>query len=764
MAVGVQRTTSSPSPARERVELILGQLDQLPTLPTVVARLLAVAGSDDSSACDLVRIIEPDPSLTARILRMVRRADLGVRTEGMTVARAVTLLGFRAVRNAALSTQFFETLSAPGEDQAATTRRKGLWKHSLAIACAAEMIAERTDAPSAGDAFVCGLLHDIGKIALDVCLPKSYARVLDRSERQPVCLCDIEQDILGVDHTTAGKRLVTRWRLGQPIVECVWLHHQDPDALPSNVAHPRMVRIVHVADALVRRAGIGASGSGHPTDIETAALPLGLDRHALDQLVQRVPERMKPLQEALGVDDDGDGASNLESLSEANRRLGQLNVQLVESNRVLQLRSDCLDALTAFTGRLAEDARVADVCAAAADAVRAFCRVDRAVAFLRQHGSRFIHFGVSDKLVLSLEGSEAAPRTAIVDCGDFPAIDDVDSTRGMVAAPERCEDLWQRCFGSPAEAPLWMLPIHTDAAAGGVLIVADDRVVRPLRSAAAECGSLAAAIRLAVSSAAARVDAEKTAEELLDLNRRLHTAQKQLVRMRSISIIAQMAAGAAHELNNPLAVISGRAQMELARSEDPEPCPEPRRSRRALEIIIEQAQRASGIVSDLMSFAKPAEPRPVVQPLADVLEAACQHWRRVSELGPNRLVLSIRDTDSTVCCDPDQLREILQAVFANALEATDPAARRIEINSPSRASDETVRIVVEDNGVGMTPDVLEHALDPFFSSRAAGRGRGLGLSRAYRLAEINGGSLWLESTPNIATTVTIELPARAPAS
>ncbi len=757
MAVGVQRSASSQRPARERVELILGQLDQLPTLPTVVARLLAVAGSDDSSACDLVRIIEPDPSLTARILRMVRRADLGVRTQGMTVPRAVTLLGFRAVRNAALSTQFFETLSAPGEDQAATTRRKGLWKHSLAIACAAEMIAERTDAPNAGEAFVCGLLHDIGKIALDVCLPKSYARVLDRSEHQPVCLCDIEQDILGVDHTTAGKRLVTHWRLGQSIVECVWLHHQDPDALPSNVAHPRMVRIVHVADALVRRAGIGASGSGHPTDIETAALPLGLDRHALEELVQRVPERMKPLQEALGLDDGDDAASNLESLWEANRRLGQLNVQLVESNRALQLRADCLDSLTAFTGRLAEDARVADVCAAAADAVRSFCRVDRAVAFLRQHGSRFIHFGVSDKLVLSLEGSEAAPRTAIVDCGDSPAFEDADSTRGMVAAPEGCEDLWQRCFGSPAEAPLSMLPLHTDAAAGGVLIVADDRVVRSLRSAAAECGSLAAAIRLAVSSSAARVDAEKTAEELLDLNRRLHTAQKQLVRMRSISIIAQMAAGAAHELNNPLAVVSGRAQMELTRSEDPE-------RRRALEIIIEQAQRASGIVSDLMSFAKPAEPQPVVQPLADVLEAACQHWRSVSGLGPDRLVLSIRDADSTVYGDPEQLREILQAVFANALEATDPAARRIQINSLSRASDETVRIVVEDNGVGMTPDVLEHALDPFFSSRAAGRGRGLGLSRAYRLAEINGGSLWLESTPNIATTVTIELPARAPGS
>jgi len=225
--------------------------------------------------------------------------------------------------------------------------------------------------------------------------------------------------------------------------------------------------------------------------------------------------------------------------------------------------------------------------------------------------------------------------------------------------------------------------------------------------------------------------------------------------MRSISMIAQMAAGAAHELNNPLAVISGRAQMELTKCEDPE-------QRRKLEIIVEQAQRASEIVSELMVFAKPDAPRPVVQSLAEVLESAYQHWQSASGLGPDRLILSQRDADSCVYCDGAQLGEILEAVFANALEATDPATRRIQVNLPSRASDETVRIVVEDNGVGMTPDVLEHALDPFFSSRPAGRGRGLGLSRAYRLAEINGGTLWLESKPQHGTKVTIELPARAP--
>ncbi len=748
MSVGVEPIGSSLLDTQERVELILGQLDQLPTLPTVAARLLAVAGSNDSSARDLVRILEADPSLTARILRMIRCANVAVRVQGLTVGRAVTLLGFRAVRNAALSTQFFETLSAAGSNASATQRRRGLWNHSLAVACAAESIAERSGGIS-GEAFVCGLLHDIGKIALDVCLPKSYARVLDRSEERPVCVCDVEREVLGLDHVSAGKRLVTRWRLGREIVESVWLHHQHPDALPAGIAHAGAVRIVHVADALVRQAGIGESGSRHVTDIESAAVPLKLNQQAFAEIIAELPERMKPLQEALGLGETDD-RSYFESLAEANRRLGRLNVELSESNQSMQLRSDCLEALSAFSARLSEHDRVADVCSAAAELFCTVLRLDRALVVGGASDSGCLHVGIVD-------AKQAAPSRAVLSREESADLSRESTQDEVMPAPESCDALWYRVLGSAHEAPLWLLRFERGAVGGGVLFSAEENTVRPFQSAATERRSLLDAVALAVSSAAARVQEEKTAEDLLDLNRRLHTAQKQLVRMRSISMIAQMAAGAAHELNNPLAVISGRAQMELNESEDAD-------LRRGLEIIIEQAARASEIVSELMSFAKPDKPQPCLQSLAEVLESTCQHWQGVLGREAVRLNRCNDAASATVHCDADQLRDMLQAVFANAVEATSPDTRRIQINSPSRASDETVRIVVEDNGVGMTPELLEHALDPFFSSRPAGRGRGMGLSRAYRLAEINGGSLCLESKPQIGTRVTIELPARAPVS
>ncbi len=748
----------SEIPQRERVELILGQLDQLPTLPAVAAHLLAVTSSDESSAQDVVEIVESDTALTAAILKLVRRADLGARGEPMTVPRAVTLLGFSAVRNAVLSVQLYEAFSRPDENRRAAATRKGVWQHSLAVACAAEAIGELVGGPGmGGEAFVCGLLHDIGKIALDACLPKSYARVTERVERQYACICDAEREVFGLDHTVAGKRLAERWQLPQAIGECTWLHHQSFDALPSSVVFSRLVRIVHLADNLVRREGIGFSGYGYVDDVDELAGELGVGGDGLGGVLQRLPERMEPFRELVGLDDGRGRREYAASLVTANRQLAQINAKLAAANRRLEVRSACLAALENFTKGLTERDRISDVCVTAAESIRAMLGAERASAFFGEASSRCIHVGCS-------QTREQCRADSIIDLGESPdaagaeLIRSIPPAQGFIAAPDGCRIIWQRCTGMQPRDPLWMLPLMGgEAAAGGVLVPAEENAIVRFVSAPAECEALSAAMGLALMSAKARIESERTNEELLDLNRRLTVVQRELVRTRSISMIAAMAAGAAHELNNPLAVISGRAQMELGRCPDEE-------SVRALKIIIERTGQVTQIVTDLMHFAKPAPPRPVTRRLPDLLEPLCQHWRASSSLREDQLIVSLADREAAVYADPQQLREALDAVVSNALQATKRETARLHINSPSRASDETVRIVVEDNGVGMTREVLEHAIDPFFSSRPAGRGRGLGLSRTHRLLGINGGRLRLESTPDVGTRVTIELPARPPTS
>ena len=119
----------------KRVELILQQLEDLPTLPSVAVRVLEVTASEASDAKEVVSLIQSDPSLTARILQLVHRSDVGVRGEVSSVERAVILLGFEAVRSAVLAISVFETFREADKPLPSQFRRDEFWKHCVAVAC-----------------------------------------------------------------------------------------------------------------------------------------------------------------------------------------------------------------------------------------------------------------------------------------------------------------------------------------------------------------------------------------------------------------------------------------------------------------------------------------------------------------------------------------------------------------------------------------------------------------------------------------------------
>ena len=134
-------TASAPRP--ERIDLILNQLDQLPTLPQVAIRVLQATRSVGSSARDVVDIISSDQSLSTKILSLVGKASVGSAREVNTVDQAVVLLGFEAVRHAVLSVAVFDTFSKMNPTRASRFDREAFWRHSLAVACAAHLIAQR---------------------------------------------------------------------------------------------------------------------------------------------------------------------------------------------------------------------------------------------------------------------------------------------------------------------------------------------------------------------------------------------------------------------------------------------------------------------------------------------------------------------------------------------------------------------------------------------------------------------------------------------
>jgi two-component system NtrC family sensor kinase len=213
--------------------------------------------------------------------------------------------------------------------------------------------------------------------------------------------------------------------------------------------------------------------------------------------------------------------------------------------------------------------------------------------------------------------------------------------------------------------------------------------------------------------------------------------------------LAELAAGAGHEINNPLAVISGNAQRLLRTEED-------RDRRESLHAVVRQAHRIAGILRDLMQFARPPRPESRSFPLADLIHEVRDDLTPLAAEREVSLELAGVPAGVWLDGDPRQLRDALRAVVRNAVEAARGGGwARVTAQAPEDGCEVTV--VVEDSGDALSPEVAEHAFDPFYCGRSAGRGRGLGLPTAWQLVRQNGGELSLVSPPAAPTRFALTL-------
>jgi signal transduction histidine kinase len=221
-----------------------------------------------------------------------------------------------------------------------------------------------------------------------------------------------------------------------------------------------------------------------------------------------------------------------------------------------------------------------------------------------------------------------------------------------------------------------------------------------------------------------------------------------------------MAAGAAHEMNNPLMVISGRSQLLASPLSDP-------KLKHAATLIYEQSHRLSEIITELMDFAKPAPPQPAVVEVADLVGRALHDAKMMTESADTNVEMTLTDVPP-VMVDQEQVAAALGELIGNAMQATEPAASdtakgqtgkgQVEIHAGYDATSGHVVLSISDNGCGMDEQTLKRAFDPFFSAKPAGRRRGMGLAKALRWIEASGGSIRLESQPGQGTRSMVLLP------
>ncbi|HEY0173520.1 MAG TPA: ATP-binding protein [Pyrinomonadaceae bacterium] len=243
----------------------------------------------------------------------------------------------------------------------------------------------------------------------------------------------------------------------------------------------------------------------------------------------------------------------------------------------------------------------------------------------------------------------------------------------------------------------------------------------------------------------------------------LAEVQEQLARSRRLATIGQLAAGVAHEINNPLAAITTCAEATLRDlREDPET------ARRAverewdyyLEEIVRQALRCKQITRGLLDLSRQKRARRDPVELNRVVAQAAQIFeRRGGEAGAT-VEVSADPAVGEVATDEAMVRQILDNLLSNALDALGEGGGRVRVSTV--LDGERVRVEVSDTGAGIEPETLALVFDPFFTTKDPGRGAGLGLAISLTMAEALGGALTVESKPGAGSRFRLWLPRRTP--
>lgn len=726
-----------------QLDLLFRQLDSLPALPAAAARLLSLAGQGPPARDELVAAIRMDQSVSARLLSLARRKWPGRAIQ--SIEAAAEALGADGVRSAVLGMKVFAAFApAPGG-----LELRGFWKHCVAVAAVSEAAARRR--PGRADpssAFLCGLLHDIGKLALGHCLPKSYQRALEAAGNEQCAVLRAERRLIGTDHTIVGRRLARHWLLPTRIQEVIWLHHQPLEAIPSVLGGAAaLAGLIQLADAIACERGFGFGGSrAVVTGSAELARQMGFSQDDLAALTADVPRRLEQLADLATPGKAAAAVSYPSAVAETAAQLADCNERLAARAAGLARQVGVLNSLRDFARRITPTATVPELCG---EIARTFSHLGGGE---RQEGPGVCAFAVAGDeahVIIALPGRAGEEAFRFTPCGPVPA---APSGRCCPAGPLLRKlllrpDAWSDLI----EVDLYTcLPLVAKGrCVGGILLPGREP---PSGLDPDELAPLLEFLGFVLAAAVGRANAEVLAEQLAQASQRLAETRQELAEAEALAAVGEMAAGAAHEINNPLAVIAGRAQMlaEHVRT---------RKDRQSAELIAEKAEQISDIATELMSFARPDPPEPAEVAVQELLAGVSGKVKDqlVQKTHSPTVDMEIQPGCPRLWVDAGQIEQVLLELIRNAATAGGGAADvRIEASCPPGSP--RVAIRVSDNGPGMDEATRAAAFTPFYSNRPAGRGRGMGLARAKRTVQANGGRIWIESQPNKGTTVSVELP------
>ena len=277
----------------EKLSHIMTQVKSFPGMPATAARLMPLLQNPDASASKIEDILKYDPGLTANILKLTNSAYFGLPSRVSSVRQAIMLLGWKRLLQLVMTMCMSALMKkpVPGYD----LPRGELWRHSVAVSVAADLLVKSLSISDADEVFTAALLHDIGKLVLGDYVQEDLEKI-EGMVTKGISFEVAEFVVLGTNHATIGARILQNWSLPQELVNAVSWHHD-----PENCNHYCMLSdVVHIANIVGRRVGFGKGRDRQALEpsLEVAER-LGVNQGHIDALAEQTLQEVGKLTDIL---------------------------------------------------------------------------------------------------------------------------------------------------------------------------------------------------------------------------------------------------------------------------------------------------------------------------------------------------------------------------------------------------------------------------------------------------------------------------------
>jgi putative nucleotidyltransferase with HDIG domain len=274
--------------AEEKLNRIADSVQRLPALPSVYHRVTELMNDPNSSATEIGGVVSHDQAIAARLLSVVNSSFYGFKQRINTVTRAMTMIGFRGLKELLLALSVLPALRDDSSDGPFDSR--SFWTHAVGVAACSRAAAGLLRMPDPEAVFTAGLLHDIGKLAEFQFMRDEFLAVMETAHSENRPIADVEQERFGFSHADVGRLLARKWQFPENLIEAISLHHA-PSQATRFACH---TGIIHMADIISRAKMLGELYDGRVPPLDMNGWEAtGIKKNQLEQLMQNTEEEFE---------------------------------------------------------------------------------------------------------------------------------------------------------------------------------------------------------------------------------------------------------------------------------------------------------------------------------------------------------------------------------------------------------------------------------------------------------------------------------------